>query len=159
MQEVSSCKYSSLQCKLAIIHILIFIPLENLANILMIGLDSDFSARNSAGLSFVQVGKNLSSNVRDWKFGFYISRYLKADNMRCSTCLSSVSMKTGKASSLDCDWAMHWNIIQILTYCLLLCQTLWEENCVGSPCYCSQCHVKQNSCEKCLVLLYSFSFS
>lgn len=51
MQEVSSCKYSSLQCKLAIIHILIFIPLENLANIVMIGIDYDFSARNSAGLS------------------------------------------------------------------------------------------------------------
>lgn len=51
MQEVSSCKYSSLQYKLAIIHILIFIPLENLANVLMVGLDYDFSAKNSAGLS------------------------------------------------------------------------------------------------------------
>lgn len=51
MREVSSCKYSSLQYKLEIIHILIFIPLENLACVLIIGLDSDFSARNSAGLS------------------------------------------------------------------------------------------------------------
>lgn len=51
MQEVSSCKYSSLQYKVAIIHILIFIPLENIANVLMIGQDYDFSASISAGLS------------------------------------------------------------------------------------------------------------
>lgn len=127
-------------CRL-IIHIFVSLPGGDLGNFLiiflMVELDSDFSVTISVGLSFCCWDKNPHWTW-DWNFGSFISRHLKADNMKCSTCPTLISMKTNWKCITSWLWMSGalklYSDFSMLPSALPNCGR--EENYVGSHLLC-----------------------